>query len=62
MPRGRKRKPTGFVPQPWIHDTDSEPEHDNPANVPPVIPLQVPANVPPVIVHNDIIMHGKAIS
>lgn len=26
MPRGRKRKITAFVPQPWIHNTSSEDE------------------------------------
>ena len=28
MPRGRKRKISVFVPQPWIHNTSSEDEHE----------------------------------
>ena len=29
MPRGRKRKFTGYVPRPWIHNSSSEFEDDD---------------------------------
>ena len=51
MPRGRKRKTTEFIPQPWIPNSSSEDEHRE-FEPPRVARLDIPRNPVAVLLHD----------